>query len=161
MGVMHRTPVGGLAAALVVAAISLAGCASAPRYQVGGGSIGSSGWSAWAYQGPNEYRTCLEIVAAKRVTDRLCNLESSDTGSWQPDAPAGEPGFVAGTTIDPRAVKAVLTLGDGSHVEAAVNGAPDVGPIRFFVLVAPPDGVRDHVDLVDAAGTLLTTLALH
>jgi hypothetical protein len=86
-----------MAVALVLAALSVGGCASVPRDLVAGGSIEPGGWSAWAHQGPNEYRTCLEIIAVSREVDRLCDLEASDTVS---------------------------------------------GPIRFFVLVAPPGAVR-------------------
>jgi hypothetical protein len=150
-----------MAIALLAAASSAAGCASEARYQVAGGAIEPGPWSAWAFRGPNEYKTCLEIVVPKRDSSRVCNLEAADPGSWQPDTPAGESGFVAGNTIDPRAVTAVLALADGSRVEAAVTGAPGVGPMRFFVLVAPPGVSRDHIDLLDAGGTVLTTLPMH
>ncbi len=125
------------------------------------GTFDGGGWSARAWQSIDQ-GTCLEIRALGRDTEGICGLEANPTDGfvWQLDAPPGGERFLAGIVSDGPSVRARVTLRDGSVAEAPVVGAPGVAPLRFYVVVLPPDGDALSVDLLDGAGTILQTVPL-
>jgi hypothetical protein len=138
-------------------ATCLVACSSSTQAQLAAGSLGSGGWSMWTTR-DQASDICLEIRAAGRETDRLCGLTPDNGGMWRPDAPPGDPSFVAGTLDDPAAASARAVLADGTRLSSRALASAAVSPLRFYVMVLPAGATLAQIDYLDPSGAVVTSL---
>jgi len=148
-----------LATTALVAVLSacLAACSTSTEGQLAVGSLGSGDWSMWTTRDGGS-NICLEIRALGRQTDRICGLTPDDGTMWQPDAPPGEPSFVAGALGDTSAASVRAVLADGTSLSSRALVNAGVSPLRFYVIVLPPGASLTKLDYLDASGAVVTSL---
>ncbi len=143
--------------AVVVLLAACSGEATEPsEIQIGSGTLQSGSWSAWVY---DSFTTgvCFEIRSSGRDSERICDLSVDNAGIWRPDAMPEDAELVAGTTTEAAAQLALITLADGTQVEAETNEATAVSPLRFFVMTIPAGAEARQLDVLDASGEILDT----
>jgi hypothetical protein len=136
---------------IVVGLLLLAGCGPQGRTEIASGTVDGAAWSASAYR---DNGVCVEVQAAGRDTQKVCGI--SDDGSWRTDAPGGGT-FLAAWTRNTSAVRAIVSLRDGSSVEADAVPAPDVSDLRFLVWVLPASAHTTELELLDGADAVVGT----
>ena len=143
-------------------ALSIAACTQGPPHtgpevRVGAGVLATRGWTAWAYRSMDS-GLCLQIRLESGDTTELCGIDTNGTSTWRPDVPDGT--FVAGTSADPRAVAARVTLADGSELLAPVVPATDVTNLGFYVIAVPTGPEPAALDILDGDEAVIGSIPL-
>ncbi len=128
-----------------------------PAVVIGAGSDATGAWRAWVYR-TADGSTCLEVSSGDSSSS-ACGL-GGDPVTGLGIGMGGAADYVSGGTRQPDSTAARVELASGQAVVVSLVAAPAIAPgAKFFAARVPAGSHVVAVRILDAAGTVLETLA--
>ena len=128
-----------------------------PAVVIGGAADAAGTWRAWVYR-TNDGSICLSIESNENGSSGCSSDLEGITGMGR--SSGGSFDYVSGGSLKPLATTASIRFADGKTATVPLVAIVAIQPgARFFAARLPPSSEVSGIDILDAAGNVLETLA--